>query len=47
MKRKLKLLVTIAGIRALGVDYETGSGLDRFAYDATTWGPVFGVSLKW
>jgi len=36
-----------AGIRALGVDYETGSGLDRFAYDATTWGPVFGVSLKW
>lgn len=36
-----------AGIRALGVDYETGSGLDRFKYDVTTWGPLFGISLKW
>jgi hypothetical protein len=36
-----------AGIRALGVDYETGSGLDRFVYDATTWGPLFWVNLKW
>ncbi len=35
------------GLRALGVDYETGSGLDRFAYDATTWGPVLGFSLRW
>jgi hypothetical protein len=24
------------GLRGLGIDYETGSGLDRFAYDATT-----------
>ena len=35
------------GFRALGVDYEEGSGVDRFAYDATTWGPVLGFSLKW
>ncbi len=35
------------GFRALGIDYEEGSGLDRFAYDATTWGPVLGFSLRW
>lgn len=35
------------GLRALGVDYESGSGADRFKYDATTWGPVLGFSLKW
>ncbi len=35
------------GVRALGVDYETGSGLDRYEYDVTTWGPVLGVNLKW
>jgi len=37
----------VAGIRGLGVDYENGSGLDRFAYDATTWGPLLGFSLNW
>lgn len=37
----------VAGFRALYVDYETGSGLNRFAYDATTWGPLFGFNLKW
>jgi hypothetical protein len=37
----------LAGIRALYVDYETGSGLNYFAYDATTWGPLLGFSLKW
>jgi len=36
-----------AGLRALAVDYETGSGSDRFKYDGTTWGPVFGFSIKW
>ncbi len=35
------------GLRALAVDYETGSGSDRFKYDGTTWGPVLGFSLKW
>jgi hypothetical protein len=35
------------GLRGLGVDYEEGSGTDRFKYDATTWGPVLGFSLKW
>ena len=35
------------GVRALGIDYEEGSGLDRFKYDATTWGPLLGFSLKW
>ncbi len=36
-----------AGLRALAIDYETGSGSDRFEYDGTTWGPVLGFSLKW
>jgi hypothetical protein len=37
----------IAGYRALYVDYEDGSGLDRFKFDATVHGPVFGVVFKW
>jgi hypothetical protein len=37
----------IAGYRALYVDYEDGSGRDRFKFDATVHGPVFGVVFKW
>ena len=32
------------GVRALGVDYENGSGLDRYEYDVTTWGQCLGLT---
>jgi len=37
-----------AGYRAIYIDYETGSGNDRFVYNMTTFGPVirFGFNLK-
>ena len=36
-----------AGYRAIGIDYESGSGADRFLYDVNTFGPVirFGFSF--
>jgi hypothetical protein len=37
----------IAGYRALDLDYEDGSGLDYFKFDATIHGPVVGVNFKW
>jgi hypothetical protein len=33
------------GYRALGIDYETGSGDDRFGLDATMYGPIIGVTF--
>ena len=33
------------GYRLLGMDYEEGSGLDRFAYDVRTFGVQLGVAL--
>jgi len=37
-----------AGYRVIYIDYETGSGDDRFVYDMTTFGPVlrFGFNFK-
>lgn len=37
----------LAGYRALDMDYEDGSGKDRFNYDATAHGPVLGLNFKW
>ncbi|MFW2365068.1 MAG: hypothetical protein ACN4GW_01520 [Desulforhopalus sp.] len=37
----------LAGYRAVGIDYETGSGLSRFVYDVTLSGPVFGINFSW
>ena len=37
----------IAGYRALGEDYEDGSGKDYFNFDATIHGPVIGINFKW
>ena len=34
------------GYRALGVDYEDGSGPDKFAYDVTMSGPIVGLGFK-
>jgi len=36
-----------AGYRAIGTDYETGSGADKFTYDATVYGPVVGIDIRW
>jgi hypothetical protein len=33
------------GYRVIGVDYEEGSGAERFAYDVRTFGPELGVVL--
>ena len=35
----------LAAYRALYVDYETGSGLDRFRYDMLTQGPMVGITF--
>jgi hypothetical protein len=40
--------VTYAGVlgyRALGVDYETGSGVNRYEYDVVQHGPVVGLTV--
>ena len=37
----------IMGYRAMGIDYETGSGLEWFEYDITMAGPVTGINFKW
>jgi hypothetical protein len=34
------------GYRALAVNYESGSGLSKFKYDVTMYGPVMGVGFK-
>ena len=38
-------LTLLGGYRALGIDYEDGVGLDRFAYDVTTSGLQLGLSV--
>lgn len=38
--RLSKLLQLSIGYRAIGMDYEKGTGQDRFLYDITTFGPV-------
>ena len=42
-----KNVAFVAGYRAIGTDYETGSGTDQFSYDATVHGPVVGVDIRW
>jgi hypothetical protein len=34
------------GYRALGIDYETGSGNDKFVYDVITFGPEIGLGFR-
>jgi hypothetical protein len=43
-----KLFQLSAGYRVIYIDYETGSGNDRFVYTMTTFGPVirFGFNLR-
>jgi hypothetical protein len=36
----------VAGFRALYQDYKSGSGANRFAYDATTYGPLLGIAYQ-
>jgi hypothetical protein len=36
----------VAGYRALYQDYESGSGANKFAYDATTHGPLLGIAYR-
>jgi len=40
------LLSAWVGYRTLSVDYENGSGNDKFVYDATMHGPMLGVSFS-
>ena len=35
------------GYRVLYQDYDTGSGQNRFSYDATMSGPMLGLDIKW
>lgn len=42
-----KYVSIIAGYRAIGTDYETGSGPDNFLYDVIIHGPVVGFNIRW
>ena len=42
-----KNVALVAGYRGIGTDYETGSGAEKFTYDATVHGPVFGIDIRW
>ena len=42
-----KNVALIAGYRALDQDYEEGSGMNRYKWDATMQGPVLGVNFRW
>jgi hypothetical protein len=35
----------VLGYRALYVDYEQGSGRNKYAYDVLTHGPIFGLNI--
>ena len=35
------------GYRALYQDYSTGSGNNKFAFDATMQGPILGLNIIW
>jgi len=37
----------LLGYRAIGIDYETGSGQTRFVYDITMAGPLAGINFRW
>ena len=34
------------GYRVAGVDYESGSGFDKFKYDVTYYGPITGIVFR-
>ena len=36
----------LAGYKALGQDYSSGSGLNRFRWDTTMHGPILGLSIR-
>ncbi len=36
----------VAGYRVLDQDFEDGSGANKFAYEITTHGPVFGLAIR-
>ena len=39
------LLEIEGGYRAIGMDYENGSGNEKFVYDLTTYGPQLGLKF--
>ena len=42
-----KNVAIVAGYRAIGTDYTSGSGSDEFTYDAVVHGPIFGLDIRW
>ena len=42
-----KHVAFVGGYRALYQDYSTGSGRNRFSYDATMQGPILGLDITW
>ncbi len=42
-----KVVGFVGGYRALDVDYETGSGINRFKYDMLMHGPLLAVKFTW
>ena len=47
MKTKNVIWSGMLGYKALYVDYATGSGLTRYEYDMTMYGPIFGITARW
>ncbi len=45
--RKWKNTDLLLGYRHLDVDYETGSGVNRFEFDVEQSGPIVGVNFRW
>ena len=41
-----KYVAIVAGYRAIGTDYKSGSGSDKFTYDVTVHGPVAGLDIR-
>jgi hypothetical protein len=39
-------MAILAGYKALGQDYETGSGPQRFRWDTVMHGPVLGFTVR-
>lgn len=47
MKTNRAIWSGMVGYKALYVDYSTGSGLTRYEYDMTMYGPIFGITARW
>lgn len=41
-----KHVAFVGGYRAIGTDYESGSGSDKFTYDVIVHGPVLGLDIR-